>query len=142
MADVAATYVGTSKGSWPVVTRTVSAPDKPGDGYLDLASIASTAVDIGLNPCVDIYGSSDTQGSDIDLALALFDENKNPLGLTLTMTLMASTTSTFANQYPGDNPTTLYVGSARYVALVVLGVTERAKWTINWRPFGQLKYPA
>lgn len=133
MAD---TLYGRAKANYPVQSRlaiTVA------DESRDLASFAPLSVDIGAQPYVDFWGDCSDFGSELTFAFVLFDENRKPLGCSSPRGLSAATYK-IGDRVAGDFPDSIDVGSARRVAVIVLGVTL-GTWNLYWRPYGIIRTP-
>lgn len=137
---VSTTTIGRVKAMLPTRQRVVTKADFPAQP-IDMPTVAQQAVDVGTCPTVDYWGSTDTSGSMITFQFALFDESKNPIGLTQPLSLSAGAGRNSASGFVGDWPGRVDVGSARFVAPVIRDVTA-GTWTFCWRPYGWLKFPA
>lgn len=136
-----ATILGLSKGTYHVQHRSAVTKADFATGAIDVSTLAPQSVDVGLCPTVDFWGACDTLGSSITFAFVLFDEASNVIGVTEPHSLMAGSYRVGASLYAGDNPSSIDVGSARRVAVVILAVTN-GTWDLYWRPYGLWKFPS
>lgn len=119
----------------------ISSADWPTGGFLDLSTIIPRLVDTWICPYIDYWGFSNKNGSMITFNFALFDENKDIIGLTSTASMTAGVDSVIdaSGNFIGSNPGNFNIGSARFVAPVIRDVTTGV-WQFNWRYYGILSH--
>ncbi len=134
------TIVGISKLHLPTTSfLSIVQPTFP-NGSGDLSTLLVQAFNTGFSPCLDFWGTTDTPAGQLHVSFALFDEFKKSIGITDYLVLASTPFKNIDGKYVTGKPGYIETGSAKFVAPVVLQVTN-GTWDLHCRPYGAFVFP-